>query len=483
MRILARGDTGQVTSTKEAARIAAARVAHSDVVAPTDDRRDIPRPPGPRGGALIARFLAGGDVPGFFVDLTRQYPHIAHLRLLGEHLYVLNDPDVIVEVFHSHGRDTMKGRGLQSAKALLGNGLLTSEGEVHMRQRRLVQPAFHRDRIAGYADDMVRLTEQHLAAWRPDTDVDMATDMGALTLAVVGRTLFGTDLTGDAAEVGEALNEVLGGLGSRLILGPAMLRMPTRGRRRALVASQRLDAVVQRMIDEHRSSGDTGDMLSMLIAAQEDGVGMTDAQVRDEAMTLVLAGHETTAMALSWAQLLLSRNPAQRRWLQDEVDAVLGDGTPSAADVGSLHRTRAVIAETMRLYPPAWIMGRRLLVDLEVDGWPLPAGAIVLASPYAQHRDPRWWRSSLAFRPDRWLDADGAYDETAPGQPRGAWFPFGWGNRRCIGDGFAWMEATLVLAMITRSWEPSLVPGSDVRPHAAVTLRPAPALPMTLRRR
>jgi cytochrome P450 len=432
---------------------------------------------------LISRFLRGGDVLGFFDDLAIDHPRVAHLRLLGEHLYVLNHPDLILEVMHVHGRDTMKGRGLQGAKAVLGNGLLTSEGEVHLRQRRLVQPAFHRDRIAGYARDMVAAASTRSDQWIPGARIDMSDDMASLTFEIVGRTLFGADLRGDAADVGGALDTVLGGLGQRLILGPAVLRIPSRARSAALSASAELDAVVQRLIDDHRRSGDDSDMLGMLIASAEDGEQMTDAQVRDEAMTLVLAGHETTAMALSWAWLLLAQHPRERAWMEEELDGVLADRDPTMEDYPHLTRTRAVIAETLRLYPPAWIMGRRLLTDVTLDEWRVPAGAITLASPWVMHRDTRWWDQARQFRPARWLDAEGNFDESAPGQPRGVWFPFGWGNRRCIGEAFAWLEATLVLATLTRSWHAELVGGEGIMPIPGVTLRPEPGIPMTLHRR
>lgn len=469
-------------SVRKQARIAGARVAHSDI-APPRDRRDVPRPDGPSGLTLISRFLRGRAVLAFFDDLAADHPRIAHLRILGEHLYVLTHPETIVEVMHAHGRETMKGRGLQGAKAILGNGLLTSEGEVHLRQRRLVQPAFHRDRLRAYADDMVTASSRRSAQWREGQTLDITEDMATLTFEIVGRTLFGADLRGDAAEVGAALDEVLGGLGQRLILGPAILRIPTPRRRAALQASARLDAVVQRMIDEHRAHGDDSDMLGMLIAAAEDGEGMTDEQVRDEAMTLVLAGHETTAMTLSWTWLLLAQNQHQRAWLDEELDAVLGDREPTLEDYANLHRTRAVIAESLRLYPPAWIMGRRMLADVQVDEWLLPAGAITLASPWISHRDHRWWDRAGSFDPTRWVTDGGQFDESAPGQPRGAWFPFGWGNRRCIGEAFAWMEATLVLATLARTWHAELVPGQAITPTPAVTLRPEPGIPMVLRRR
>ena len=318
---------------------------------------------------------------------------------------------------------------------------LTSEGEVHLRQRRLVQPAFHRERIHGYAESMIDSAARRSAEWQDGSEFDISDDMASLTFDIVGRTLFGADLRDDAAEVGAALDIVLGGLGQRLILGPSVLRIPSRKRSEALAASARLDAVVQRMIDDHRAHGGDSDMLGMLISSAEDGEHMTDQQVRDEAMTLILAGHETTAMALSWAWLLLAQHPHDREWLEEKLDAVLSDRDPRPEDYPDLPRTRAIIAETLRLYPPAWIMGRRLLTDVRLDDWLVPAGAITLASPWVTHRDHRWWSQARAFQPVRWLDADGHFDESAPGQPRGAWFPFGWGNRRCIGEAFAWMEA------------------------------------------
>lgn len=468
---------------KATARAAAARLAHSDVEAPHDKRRDIARPDGPSSLALTRRFLGGGDAPHFFVRIERDHYPIAHVKILGEHTYVISDPEMIVEIFIGHGRDTMKGRGLQGAKALLGNGLLTSEGDVHLRQRRLVQPAFHKDRIAAYSVEMTALTEQHEKSWVDGEEVDMSMSMSALTLAIVGRTLFGADLTGDAKDVGLALDNVLKNMAGRLVMGPTLLRIPSPGRNRALASSAQLDAVVQRMIDEHRAAGDTGDMLSMLIASQEDGVGMTDAQVRDEAMTLVLAGHETTAMTMSWTWMLLSQNPAKAAWLHEELDSVLGGRTPTMDDLPHLPRTRAVIAESIRLYPPAWIQGRRLLTDLEIGGWTLPAGATTLISQYAMHRSPRWWASSLTYLPERWLTAEGTFSEEAPGQPRGAWFPFGWGNRKCIGEGFAWTEASLLLATLAQRWQPQLIPGRPITPQAAVTLRQRNGMPMILRKR
>jgi cytochrome P450 len=383
----------------------------------------------------------------------------------------------------------MKGRALQSAKALLGDGLLTSEGTFHMRQRRMVQPAFHHERLATYAGQMVAEAQAHAAAWRDGAEIEVVSDMSALTLAIVGRTLFGSDLTGDASDVGNALGDVLEGFSQRLgPAAPALARLPLPANRRLEEAGGRLDALVQRLIVEHRAAGDNGDLLSMLIAAQEDGIGMDDRQLRDETMTLVLAGHETTAMAMSWTWWCLAREPRALSALHAELDVVLGGRPPTWDDLPALAVTRATVAEAIRLFPPAWIIGRRLLADVEVGGWTLPRGSLVLASQYAMHRDPASWPSPHAFRPKRFLrrdDATGArvFDEWAPGQPRGAWFPFGFGTRRCVGDQFAWTEATLILATLAQRWEVVPQPGVPVAPLPAVTLRPGSGIPATLRRR
>jgi cytochrome P450 len=417
--------------------------------------------------------------------------------MAGEHVYLVSDPELVTDLFLTHAREVMKGRGLQAARPILGNGLLTSEGEFHLRQRRLAQPAFHRERIEGYAAQMVVEAERHQGSWVDGQRVDMVDEMTSLTFAIVGRTLFDTDLTGDARTFGDTLEELMSGFGQLSAIGNERLVRALPKGRRLLAKVDDLDAVVQRIIDEHRADVANGverhDLLSWMIQARDDesattyGTAMTDGQLRDEVMTMVLAGHETTAMALSWAWWLLSRNPAVADALQVELESVLcADGCWRAAaftDLPALPYTRAVVAETIRLYPPAWIMGRRLLTDLDIGGWPVPSGSIVLGSPWILHRDPAYWDRATSFAPERWLDAGGAYDETAPGQPRGAWIPFGFGNRRCIGEQFAWTEATLLLATLGSRWRPELVPGTVVDTEAGVTLRPRGGLPMTLHRR
>ncbi|MCU0263824.1 MAG: cytochrome P450 [Candidatus Nanopelagicales bacterium] len=463
------------------------RVARESVAALRRPQpRGLPRPPGPPALRTLAGMLRRTKGTELFGGISRDHPRIAHVRIGPEHIYVLSDPDLVVQVLLTEARHTTKGRALQQAKALLGEGLLTAGGELHRRQRSLVMPAFHRARIAGYAALMVEEAVAHRDAWQRrieagDVALDMAADMSALTLAIVGRTLFGADLSGDAADVGRALTDVLDGFDRMLVPGARvadLLRAPwVRDLERA---TGELDAVVARLITEHRASGDTGDLLSMLLASTDEQGGMADAQVRDETMTLVLAGHETTAMALTWAWHLLDANPAEAGLLRDEL-ASLDGRPPTFEDLPALPRTRAVVAETLRVYPPAWILGRSMLDDLEVDGWTVPAGSIVLALPWALHRDGRFWPEPLAFRPGRWLDVEGRFDEGAPGQPRGSWFPFGWGSRRCIGDQFAWTEAMLLLATLAPGFAPTLAPGHRVDVHPAVTLRPEGGMPMRLR--
>jgi cytochrome P450 len=446
------------------------------------------RPPGPPARQAFGALLAQRRPPHrFLAETVRAYGGLAHIRVAGEHAYIVGDADLVWLIFVTHGRDTMKGRALQRAKPLLGEGLLTSEGELHRRQRLLVQPAFHHTRIAQYAEQMAAAAEEHGEGWVDGRHVDLAEDLSALTLDIVGRTLFGADLKGDAREVGQALTEVIDGFRQQLLPGAALLdRLPLPSRRRTRGAIERLDAIVWRLIAEHRAAGDTGDVLSMLLQSREQGSGMSDRQVRDEVMTLVLAGHETTANALAWAFWHLSQRPDQASWLHAELDSLphrrLGWG-----DLPALPRTRAVIAESLRLHPPAWTIGRRLLADLEVGpaagGWLLPAGSICLASQWVLHRDPRYWAEAESFTPTRWLDADGSFSQRAPGQPRGAWFPFGLGSRVCIGEDFAWTEAVLVLATLARRWAPAVDPQWPEGEDPGVTLRPRGGLPATLQLR
>jgi cytochrome P450 len=480
-----------------AERVAARRRPPADapVPAPTS-LSHVRRPDGPAGPLVVLELLRRRRSPNqIFEAAARAHGPVTHIRMAGEHVYLVSDPELVTDVFLTHAREVMKGRGLQAARPLLGNGLLTSEGEFHLRQRRAA-PAFHRQRIEEYAEQMVSEAVRHAAGWTDGDRVEMVEQMTSLTFAIVGRTLFGTDLTGDSKTFGDTLAELMSGFGQLSAIGNERIVRALPKGRYLLSRVDDLDAVVQRIVDEHRADVAAGvernDLLSWMIQARDDesaaayGTSMSDDQLRDEVMTFVLAGHETTAMALSWAWWLLSTNPGIAERMRAELATVLagpdGPRAPAYADLPSLPYTHAVVAETIRLYPPAWIMGRRLLTDLRVGDWDVPSGSIVLGSPWILHRDPRFWDSATSMVPERWLDADGRYDETAPGVPRGAWIPFGFGNRRCIGEQFAWTEAVLVLAALASRWRPELVAGSVVETQAAVTLRPRHGLPMTLHR-
>ena len=459
----------------------------------------VARPPGP-GAVATLRQLVDREVPATDVlsAIARDYPRIAHLRLAGEHVYFLHHPDPVRELFVGQGRFTVKGRALQRSKALLGEGLLTSEGELWRRQRRLVQPAFHADRMRAYVDQMVASAGEHARSrWADGQQIDLASDMAALTLTIVGEALFGSDLRAEATEVADALAEMVGQFRRRVIPGTQVLdRLPLPSNRRGAGAIDRLDAVVGRLMAQRQAAADAGaghptggrgstgavgdDVLSVLLAT-----GMAHQQVRDEVMTLVLAGHETTANAMTWAWYLLSRNAPVAAALRAELDAVLG-GAPGRAvtvgDLGSLPYTTAVVAETLRLFPPAWAMGRRVLSEVVVDGWTLPSGSLAIASQYVLHRDPGSWADPQSFVPGRWLDAAGGFDQAAPGQPRGAWFPFGLGQRVCVGEPFAWAESVVLLATLSRAWLVEVDPDYRAVVQPAVTLRPRGPVPATVRR-
>lgn len=469
---------GETYDTEARRQMARDAIKAHDVRQP----RGIPRPDGPNGALFVMKQAIERNLaPDYFVELAQRYPQVAHWTVLGRHLYALNSAEIIEHVHREYARDLHKSRALHEAKVLLGNGLLTSEDDEHLRQRRLVQPAFHRDRIREYGARMVAATQDYEPTWEAGAEVDMAAAMSTLTLDIVGRTLFSADLRADADGVGHALMLLMEAF-PRLMLpgGQLLARIPGTDLHSLPAQMDELDLVVQRIIAEHRAKGDTGDLLSMLIEAQEDGAGMDDAQIRDEVMTLVLAGHETTAMNLTWAWYLLSANPAEAAWMHEELDTLLAGRAPTFDDLTALPRTRAVVFESLRLFPPAWIFGRTAMTELRVGEWVIPEGSVLLTSQYAMHRDPRYWDSASSFRPQRWLTDDGEFSEKAPGQPRGSWFPFGYGKRRCIGDQFALTEATLVLATLAQRWRPQLVPGSPVEPFGAITLRPRDGMPMTL---
>ncbi|HEX6358697.1 cytochrome P450 [Actinophytocola sp.] len=417
--------------------------------------------------------------------LAEGAPRLVRFRLRGADTYLLIAPELVRELLVNQARATGKARGHDHARMILGHGLLTSDGDLHQRQRRMIQPAFHKSRIEQYADQAV-VTATVLAGhpdWHDGAVRDVADDMIDLMLLNIGRMLFGADLTEDAAAVAGALTTLLRPFERRLLPTSKLVRLlRTPGDRRITAAGAELSRVVERHIAAHRASGDRGDILSMLLSARDpDGEPMPDRQVRDEAVTMMLAGHETSAAALSWTWLFLDRNRDVARRLHEEVDRL--DTTPTHGDLDRLPWTRAVIAESLRIMPPTWMMSRRLHQDVVFDGWTVPAGSACVVAQWLTHRDERWWPAPLAFRPERWLTADGVFDEAAPGQPAGAYFPFGMGRRVCLGQPFARAELALVLATLARRWAPSLLPGHPIGYRPGTALRPAHGLRMTMHRR
>jgi cytochrome P450 len=437
-------------------------------------------PPGPERGALDGIFSPFRRDPlTFLAQAARQYGDIVGLRFLHFRTYLISHPDFIEDVLVTHPRKFIKGRVLQANKRLFGNGLLTSEGDFWLRQRRLAQPAFHRARIGSYADTMVQYTGRLMESWKHGDVRDAHQEMMQLTLQIVGKTLFGADVTGDARAVGETLRLLLD-LSSdfrKLIFTPKWL--PTPRNIRTSLGVRRLEKIVYRIIAERRASGrDTGDLLSMLLAAQdEDGSRMNDRQLRDEAITLFLAGHETTANLLSWTWWLIAQHGDVEAQLHDELDSVLAGRAPGLDDLPKLRYTEHILTESMRLYPPAWGMARLAIEDHEISGYPVPKGTGVAIAQWVVHRDPRWYDAPEEFRPERWAG------DLAKRLPRFAYFPFGGGPRQCIGNAFALMEATLIVATIAQQFRLRLVPGHIVLPLASITLRPRNGIPVKLESR
>jgi cytochrome P450 len=418
-----------------------------------------------------------GNPPEYLLKAARQYGDLVYLPLGRQKVYFLNHPDMVREVLVTQQHKFKKSRMLERAKVLLGEGLLTSEGGHHLRQRRLVQPAFHRERLMGYASTMVDRASVAANRLQGQSNVEMDKEMARLTMDIVCRTLFSTQVDAEVDEIGTALNDVFGLFD--LVLMPFsefIEKLPLPSVRRFHRAKHRLDETIYRLIAEHRASGkDSGDLLSMMLMAQdeaEDGgpsQGMSDQQVRDEALTLFLAGHETTANALTWAWYLLSQNPETEAKFHAEIEQVLGGRTPTFDDLPNLPYTTGVLSDALRLYPPAWAIGRRALEDVEIGGYAIPQGVIILVCPYVMHRDPRWFPEPEKFQPERWLPENVA---AQPERPKFAFFPFGGGARVCIGERFAWMEGVLLLATLGQRWSFRLQPGHVVDIKGILTLRP-----------
>jgi len=450
-------------------------------------KRPLREPPGPVGSPLVGVLPAlRRDPIQLFLDAWRAYGDVVRLPLAGgRHGYLLAHPDHVRHVLQeNHANYRKDPRSNEKLKETLGEGLLTAEGEHWLSQRRLMQPAFHRQRVAAFGTLMTERTLAMLDRWeqhaRTGAPLEVASEMMQLTFEIIGRAMFGADLRDLAPTVARALAVGLEHTMRRIQAYPDLppwLPLPDNLRfRRAL---RDLDRVVYRVIEGRRAATDApDDLLSLLLHARDEGSGarMDDRQLRDEVMTILLAGHETTAVALTWSWYLLSRHPEVRRRLQAELSAVLGDRPPTVEDLAHLPYTHMVVQEAMRLYPPAWVISRVPLADDAVDGFRLPAGEVVFLSPYVTHRHPAFWENPEGFDPERFAP------ERSAGRPRFAYFPFGGGPRLCIGNSFALQEAQLILATIARQYQLDLVPGHPVALHPLITLRPRYGMPMTVRR-
>lgn len=438
-------------------------------------------PPGPRG-----HFLTGSlpefrrDMLGFFTRCAREYGDVSAFSFFHIRGCLVNNPELIQEVLVSKNDRMAKPWDVRELKLALGEGLLTNEGESWRRQRQLIQPAFHHERVRHYAEIMSARAKQRADAWPDGSERDLHAEMMGLTLEIVAEALFGVDISPHVEAVDTGLSVFMRQF-EAMLTGPVplSLKVPTPGNLRARRAIRRLHRIISDIIERRRSSRTNGnDLLACLLAAQDDeGSQMNDRQVRDEVTTLLLAGHETTAIALSWTLYLLARHPEVEARLGDELDSVLGGRRPRPDDVPRLTFTRQVVQEAMRLYPPAWGIAREAIEEIELGGHTIPRGTQIFMVQYVTHRDPRFFAQPEEFRPDRWSPAE------AKKIPKYAYFPFGGGSRHCIGSSFAMMEATLLLAVLMQRCRFELVPQHPIELQPAVTLRPRHGIRAVVRRR
>ena len=393
--------------------------------------------------------------------------------------YLVSDPRLIQEILVTQHKSFIKGEFLQRTKKVFGEGLLTSEGDFHHRQRRLVQPAFHSTRIASYVDTINGYTDHVTGAWKEGQVLDLHSEMTKLTMEVIAKCMFNEDVESQASEISRSLTDIIEYF-SRLSSPFAWLLEKLPSNRKYENAIKTVDKMIYGMIADRKKSGrDYGDLLSMLLSARDaDGSMMTDQQLRDEALILFSAGHETTANALTWTWYLVSKHPEVEEKLHEEVDSLLqGKRNPNYEDIPKLGYTTKVFTESMRVFPPAWVLPRQPIEDCNIGGYLIPANVQVLMSQYVVHHDPRYFAEPENFNPDRWTK-----DMTSK-LPKFAYFPFGGGPRSCVGEPFAWMEGVLVLARIASGWKMSLDPKQKVELLPRITLRPKYGMRMKLSKR
>jgi cytochrome P450 len=436
-------------------------------------------PPGPK-GSLIGGSLRDFTTQrlDFFVRVAREYGDLASFRFGPRRLFLVSRPDLIEQVLVTDAKHYIKHFGARAYKPVLGNGLVTSEGDFWLRQRKLAQPAFLKNRVLSYAPVMSDLTRAMLARWRPGQAVNVHEEFSNLTSAIALKTLFGLDDPGDREEFVASLRLAFDMLSARF---RNLIKMPMWFPTPRNVRTNRAIAHLYRVVDGFIAQGRTrkepaDDLLSRLVAARDDdGSGMTARQLREEAMTLYLAGHETTALTLTWSWYLLSQHPEAEAKLVEEWQRVLGGRSPTPDDLHNLPYTDAVITEAMRVFPPVYLIGREAIRDLELGGYRVRKGTTIFMSQWVSHRDPRYFGPDPeAFRPERWLDG------LAKRIPKYAYYPFGGGPRVCIGNTFALMEAAILLATVGQRYRFTLDPDAVIETNPQITLLPKYGIPATL---
>ena len=447
---------------------------------PAHSHESVPKlPPGPshwNSWRLALAFYR--DPLRLFLDLAQQYGDVVGSRLGPWHFVLVANPDLVETVLLRHPRDYIKEHG--HIQQLLGNGLLVSEGDFHMRQRRLMQPAFHRDRIAAYGSVMADYARRLSEHWQDGSSLDVYQGMMHLTQTVAAKTLFDADVEAEADAVGQAITTALhtNFLVQRLPFARLFQKLSRRSQRQFEEAIALVNGTFYRLIAERRNDArDRGDLLSMLLKTQDAKGGLTDEQIRDELATLFVAGHETTGGALTWTLYLLARHPEVEATLHGELDRVLQGRPPTVADVPRLPYTEMVVAESLRMYPPGWTLLRQTVHETQVGGYTLPPDTYVFLSAWVIHHDARFFPDPWKFDPSRMTP------EARKARPHFAYFPFGGGSRQCIGEQFAWMEMILVLANLAQRWRLHLAPGQTVRTNPGATLRPKGNVWMTVEAR
>ncbi|MEO8110492.1 MAG: cytochrome P450 [Ginsengibacter sp.] len=440
-------------------------------------------PPGPKGKVPLSHlFSFRRDSLRFLKNIAAEYGDVVHFKMGPLRLVLINHPDFIKEVLSVQHSNFVKGRPLEMAKKLLGEGLLTNEGEFHKRQSRIIQPAFHSKMMNAYAPAMTEYSVRLMNGWKDGMKVDMMDEMVRMSTGIAGKTMFNMDIAEEAPEINDALKSIMTLFGRiTLPFAELLLNLPLPGTIRFFKAKARLDDVINRIINERRRSRlKNGDLLSLLLEAQEEtggDSGITDQQIRDEALTLFLTAFDTTSLALTWTWYLLSQHPAVEAELHEELDKVLGGRMPTMEDFPQLKFTRMVFTEAMRMYPPIYIIARQAIASFSIGNYTVSAGTIVLMSPYLIHHDARFHPEPEQFNPSLWAERASLQNS------RYDYLPFSGGPRSCIGQQYAWLEGILVLASIAQFWRLKLVPGHRVELQQLINLRPKYGMMMEVQRR